>query len=156
MQPRSGKGSSRLLHSAGEYLPPVATIHHCPCLIRRPDGNTEVLGKGYDPIAGGRFIAGGAMPWQMSLDEARMVLLETLEEFAFLSPADKSRAFAALISPALKALGCLDISFPLIVIEANDSQAGKGFFLDLTGAIYRQPTGALLTQRTGGVRALFR
>jgi BT4734-like, N-terminal domain len=136
---------------AGEYLPPVATIHHCPCLIRWPDGNTEVLGKGYHPIAGGRFIEGGAMPWQMSLDEARMVLLETLEEFAFLSPADKSRAFAALISPALKALGCLDISFPLIVIEANDSQAGKGFFLDLTGAIYRQPAGALLTQRTGGV-----
>ena len=24
----------------GEFLPPVATIHHCPCLIRRTDGST--------------------------------------------------------------------------------------------------------------------
>jgi hypothetical protein len=124
---------------AGKYLPPVATIHHCPCLIRRSDGNTDVLGEGYHPIAGGRLIAGGAMPWQMSIDEARLVLLEVMEEFAFLSPADKSRAIAALISPAIKGLGSLDISFPLAVVEANESQAGKGFLLDLIGAVYRQP-----------------
>jgi BT4734-like, N-terminal domain len=136
---------------AHKYLPPVATIHHCPCLIRRPDGNTAVLDKGYHSIAGGRLIAGGAMPWQMSIDEARIVLFEVLEEFAFLSSADKSRAFAAIISPAIKSLGSLDISFPLVVIEANESQAGKGFLLDLIGAVYRQPAGALLTQRTGGV-----
>jgi hypothetical protein len=136
---------------AGKYLPPVATIHHCPCLIRRPDGNTEVLGKGYHPITGGRLVAGGEMPWQMPLDETRSVLLEPLEEFEFLSLADKSRALAAFISPAIKALGSLDISVPLAVVEANDSQAGKGFFLDLIGAVYRQPAGALLTQRNGGV-----
>jgi VirE-like protein len=34
---------------AGKCLPAVATIHHCPCLIRLPDGNTEVLGKGLAP-----------------------------------------------------------------------------------------------------------
>jgi hypothetical protein len=136
---------------AHKYLQPVATIHHCPCLIRWPDGNTAVLGKGYHPFAGGRLVVGGAMPWQMSIDQARIMLFEVLEEFAFLSQADKSRAFAAIISPAIKALGSLDISFPLIVVEANESQAGKGFLLDLIGAVYRQPAGALLTQRTGGV-----
>ena len=91
------------------------------------------------------------MPWPMSLEEARATLLEILEEFAFLSPADKSRAFAAIISPAIKSLGSVDISFPLVVIEANESQAGKGFLLDLIGAVYRQPAGTLLTQRAGGV-----
>jgi BT4734-like, N-terminal domain len=151
---RCGLDQARVLLASskpGEFLPPVATIHHCPCLIRHTDGSTAVLGKGYHPLQGGRLIAGGAMPWPMPLDEARTVLLEPLEEFAFHSPADKSRAFAAFISPAIKSLGSLDVSFPLVVVEANESQAGKGFLLDLIGAVYRQPIGALLTQRTGGV-----
>jgi hypothetical protein len=55
---------------AHKYLPPVATIHHCPCLIRSPDGNTAVLGKGYHPFAGGRLVAVRCVKLQTELEKS--------------------------------------------------------------------------------------
>jgi hypothetical protein len=64
----------------------------------------------------------------MSLEEACKVLLELVSEFDFLEPSDKSRAIAAIISPALKFGELLKKHFPLFLVEANESTAGKGFF----------------------------
>jgi hypothetical protein len=74
----------------------------------------------------------------MDAAEAADTLLGLLDEFEFATPADMSRAIAAVLSPALKGLGTVRVHFPVFIIEANDSQAGKGFLLDLTHAIYRE------------------
>jgi hypothetical protein len=68
-------------------------------------------------------------------------------------PADKSRAIAAILTPALKFGGLLEAHTPLFVVEADDSQAGKGFLLELVQMIYRE-TASIVTQRQGGVASL--
>jgi BT4734-like, N-terminal domain len=138
-----------LASEAREILPPIAAIHNCPLMVE-DNGQVEILGKGYHRICGGRLIAGGDTPQQMELGEATSALLDILSEFYFATPADKSRAIASLLSPAMKFAGLLGTHVPLFVVEADDSQAGKGFFLELVQTIYRE-TPSLVTQRTGGV-----
>ena len=76
-----------------------------------------------------------------------------MSEFDFATPADKSRAIAAILTPALKFGGLLEAHTPLFVVEADDSEAGKGFFLELVQTIYSE-TPSLVTQRQGGVGGL--
>ena len=133
-----------------KILPPLAAVHNCPLLIECQPGRVEVLSKGYHDKAGGRLIVGGEMPGQMDVTEAAHTLLGFLDEFDFATPADMSRAITVILSPALKGLGTLRVHFPVFIIEANASQAGKGFLLDLTHAIYREVP-SLVTQRSGGV-----
>jgi hypothetical protein len=139
-----------LASESRKILPPVAAVHNCPLLIECQPGRVEVLSKGYHDKAGGRLIVGGEMPEQMDITEAAHTLLGFLDEFEFATPADMSRAIAVILSPALKGLGTVRGHFPVFIIEANDSQAGKGFLLDLTHAIYREVP-SFVTQRNGGV-----
>jgi hypothetical protein len=86
----------------------------------------------------------------MELAEATAALLSSIGEFDFATEADKSRTIASLLTPALKFSGLLGAHTPLFVVEADDSQAGKGFLLELVQTIYRE-TPSLVTQRQGGV-----
>ena len=149
---RCSLDSAKVIMAAEErkILPPVAAVHSCPLLIECRSGCVEVLSKGYHDKAGGRLIVGGDMPQQMDISEAADTLLGLLDEFDFATPADMSRAIAAILSPALKGLGTVGVHFPVFIIEANDSQAGKGFLLDVAHAIYREVP-SLVTQRNGGV-----
>lgn len=135
---------------AKNQLPHVAAIHNCALLVAR-DGGVEVLGKGYHAENGGRLIVGGDTPHRMELSEARELLLESVGEYDFATPADESRAMAALITPAMRSAGLLsDAHVPLTVIEADDSQTGKGYLLEQIQATYRE-TASMVAQRTGGV-----
>jgi hypothetical protein len=93
---------------------------------------------------------GGEMPQQTELAEAMAALLSIIDEFDFATEADKSRAIASLLTAALKFSGTLAAQTPLFIVEADDSQAGKGFMLELVQTIYRE-TPSLVTQRQGGV-----
>ena len=93
------------------------------------------------------------MPEQMALSEAVEILLDSIAEYDFATPADKSRAIAAILTPALKFGGLLEAHIPIFVIEADESQAGKGFFLEQVQTIYREPA-SMVTQRQGGVAEL--
>jgi hypothetical protein len=126
-------------------LPPIALIHNCPIFTEE-----GILGRGYHSVCGGRLIKGGALPQEMNLKQAISILLEIVSEFDFLEPADKSRAIAAILSPAFKPGELLKAHFPLFVFEADESQAGKGFFLELVQALYREYA-SFVTQRKGGV-----
>jgi hypothetical protein len=61
----------------------------------------------------------------MKLKQAVGTLLEIVSEFDFLERSDKSRAIAAILSPAFKPGEVLKVHFPLFVFEADESQAGK-------------------------------
>ena len=62
----------------------------------------------------------------MPLGEAVKRLLALIEEFPFATLADKSRALAAIIMPALRFGGLLRCHFPAVLVEADRPQAGKG------------------------------
>ena len=141
-----------LASEARKNLPPITAIHNCPLLIEC-DGSVKILTKGYYRELGGRLITGGQCPLGMDLGEAVTLLLEVIDEFDFLTAADKSRALAAIITPAMKFAGLLAAHTPLFVVEADESQAGKGFFLEIVQAIY-QETPSFVTQRQKGVGGL--
>jgi hypothetical protein len=140
--------SSLLATEERNLLPPIALIHNCPIFTEE-----GILGRGYHSVCGGRLIKAGTLPQQMTLKEAAKILLEIVSEFDFLQPADKSRAIAAILSPAFKPGELLKAHFPLFVFEADESEAGKGFFLQLVQAIYREYA-SFVTQRKGGVGSL--
>jgi hypothetical protein len=126
-------------------LPPITLLHNCPILTEH-----GVLRKGYHPVCGGRIIKSSVVPDEMSLKDAVRMLMEVIAEFDFLKPSDKSRAIAAMISPALRFGELLKKHFPLFMVEADLSQAGKGFLLELIQAIYKEYA-AFVTKLKGGV-----
>lgn len=130
-------------------LPPLRLLSRCPVLIER-NGQLHVI-VGYDPESG--ILAFGEAPQTMSVDEAVRHLSELVAEFNFASPSDRSRALAALITPALIHGRLLDARAPVDLGEADQSQSGKGFRNKLTAAVYRHKV-ATVTQRKGGVGSL--
>jgi hypothetical protein len=138
---------------ARELLPPIANVLRCPVLTHSNEDKVTILGPGYHPELGGLLIVGGEEPPQIELPEATAALKRLLEEFAFESEGDRSRALAAFITPALRLGGFLNGPMehvPIDVAEADYSQAGKGYRLNLVCALYNEYS-YFVTARKGGV-----
>ncbi len=104
-------------------------------------------------VHNGVLVMGGAIETVELLQEA-VTIIENLQfDFDFLTPADKSRAIAMLITPALKFGGLLRCRCPIFIVEANMSQAGKGLLTELTATTYYAKI-ATVTARDGGVGGL--
>ncbi len=137
---------------AREVLPTIRTVAAAPVIV--PDGDgVRVLGQGYHSENGGTLISGGEAPIDMSPDEAASMLLGTLDEFVFQCPGDRARAFAALLTPALKMGGFIRGFIPVDVREADQPQTGKGFSLILVRSIYRE-SAYPIALKSGGVGSL--
>jgi hypothetical protein len=61
----------------------------------------------------------------MPLEEAVNSLLALARDFLFVTPSDKSRFFAGLLSPALRMGALLEAEFGLLISEADECQSGK-------------------------------
>jgi hypothetical protein len=140
-----------LLHSEPFQvaLPPINVLTRCAVLLERDGALVQI--SGYDRQSG-ILTDGGAVP-DVSLIQARRLLADLLHDFRFATEGDRSRALAALITPALVLGGLLRGRAPLDLSEADQSQAGKGFRNKLTAAIYREIIKSV-TQRRGGVGSL--
>lgn len=101
----------------------------------------------------GVLVIGGAVETVEFMQEAVKIIEDLLFDFDFLAPADKSRAIAMLITPALKFGGLLSCRCPIFIAEANLSQAGKGLLTELTATVYKAKI-ATVTARDGGVGGL--
>lgn len=130
-------------------LPIIRVLTRCPVLIERDHKLIEVVD--YDAQSG--VMAGGWASTEISTDDAVKLLLELIQDFQFATPSDKSRAVAAIITPALVFGGLLGGRPPIDLGEADASQTGKGFRNKLTTAIYGQ-TVKTVAQRVGGVGSL--
>lgn len=131
------------------HLPPIRQLANCPILT--PDGN--VLGRGYHAHAGGTYIGTGNPPEEIPFGTAVRSLLDILGDFDFSTESDLSRAFANLISPALKMGEWIADDFPLDLAEADQSQSGKTFLQKLPCRIYNEtPTSVVIAK--GGVGSL--
>jgi len=126
---RCSEDSARALLAtveAREILPAIRTVAAAPVIV--PDGGSvKILGPGYHVENGGTLVVGGETPDEIPADEAAKLLLSTLDEFIFQCPGDKARAFAALLTPALKMGGFIRGFIPVDVREADQPQTGKGF-----------------------------
>jgi hypothetical protein len=125
-----------------ELLPKLKVITNCPVLVEKK-GALEAV-AGYDRETG--IFANGEAVQEVDLHEAVELLDDMLKDFNFVTPSDKSRAFAGLISPALVMGGLLEGRAALDLGEADKSQSGKGYRHKLTAAIY----GELVHSATGG------
>lgn len=129
-----------------DALPPLSLISRCPVMIER---NGELIAiSGYDRESG--ILAFGSVPpADMTLGEAKQLLLGLLGDFRFATPADKSRAIAALLTPALVMGGLLRGRAPIDLGEADSSQTGKGFRNRITAAVHGQVPRAVTVKRSG-------
>jgi hypothetical protein len=139
---------------ARELLPSLLMVHRCPLLVEDHNAGTRLLNPGYHPWEGGRYIvADGALPSLPPLNQAATALLGLLDDFKFVAPSDKSRAMAALISPALRFGRLLVCHFPPVMPESDKHQAGKGTLVEIIQRIYGElPSMAI--KRKGGVGSL--
>lgn len=147
-----GEGMAKLILNAKNFLdqfPLIRVVTPCPVLIERDGQLVQVTG--YDRESG--ILAHGELVPEMSIEKAGQVISDLLSDFHFATPADRSRALAAIITPALVSGGLLDGRAPVDMGEADESQAGKGYRNKITAAIYGQ-TVKTVAQRRGGVGSL--
>jgi len=132
-----------------DYLQPICGVHNSPIFVT-VDGTIKALGKGYHEEAGGRYIVNGNVDNTIGLKEAIDNLQELLQQCPFHTDADRSRAFCALISPALVIGGLMPYHCPAFMFEADVSQTGKGFLAELIQTVYGE-TASYVVQKKGGV-----
>lgn len=148
--PRDDATALMATTEAKELLPPIASVLRCPVLIEPAPGQIEVLCRGYHRELGGLLVVRGDAPPVITPDRAAEVLRWVVNEFAFQSPGDHSRALAAVLTPALRMGGHLKGPIPIDIAEAKESQSGKGYRHSLVVALYGE-TSYLVTSRQGGV-----
>lgn len=135
---------------AAEHLPHIRGIARCP-VIAYPSAN--ILLAGYHPENGGLLITTDVRPNDVPISEAVAYLHGLLDEFDFNTPADRARALAMMITPALCMGGWIKERRPIFTVCANASQSGKGYLLDLLYAVYGEHR-FLMGKRDGGVGSL--
>lgn len=141
-----GKTTAELLLStdAARKLPLITGLSNMPILAS--DG--RVLQAGYDP-ATGRFVTNNMVLRIPPLDKAIGNVNLILQDFLFATPGDRSRAIAALLTPAM-VLGGIMTKVTAMMLEAEDSQSGKGYFVKGVAATYGERI-QYVAQRNGGV-----
>ena len=130
-------------------LPPIRVLTRCPVLIERNGELVQITG--YDRESG--ILAGGQEAPEILLDDARGLLNELVAGFRFATAGDRSRALAAILTPALVFGGLLGGRAAVDLGEADQSQSGKGYRNKITGAVYGHKVNAV-TQRKQGVGGL--
>jgi len=134
-----------------KLLPKMNGILRCSLLVEK-DGQLRSLGNGYDEETG-YFVDGAQTPAEVGLDQAVEFLTGLLDEFDFLTPGDRSRAIASMLTPALKLSKLIKGPVPVDVAEANASQSGKTYRQKMVAALYNQNI-AVVTKKSGGVGSM--
>lgn len=144
--------AKRILGSEQFYnrLPLIRIVTKCPVIIELVDEATAVIND-YHRESG--IFAAGDQPATMDINVAIKTILSIIDEFDFKSPADKSRCIAAIITPALIMGGIGKFRAPIIFVEADESQSGKGFIVKLIASIYNDIV-YVINQQNGGVGSL--
>jgi len=135
---------------ADRLLPRIRGIASSPVASKGQNGELRVLNKGFHDASGGILVTGGGEVVDIPIQEAVAFLKGMLDEFAFNTPSDRARALAMMITPALRIGGWLGGHCPIFVIEADKSQTGKGYMLNLLSCLYGEHP-YILTQKDGGV-----
>ncbi|MEM6916016.1 MAG: hypothetical protein AAF491_05555, partial [Verrucomicrobiota bacterium] len=142
---------ARSILNSGEVariLPTLKQVQKFPYL-RETNDRLVLETHGFNR-GSGIYLVGDCRPEEVSLEEAVEALLELFSEFQFATEADRSRAIASVLTPALQGSSAISGSVPVTIVEANQSQAGKGLFVQTACALYDE-TPHIVVQRKGGV-----
>ncbi len=122
-----------LLPAVVEGLPKIRGVVNFPRL--RADGTVQT---GAFDAESGLLCAKSVEVESLTLSEGVKALTEILRDFNPATAADTSRMMAAILAPALRFGPWANerAPFPLFQIQADDSQTGKGYFIDTIAAIY--------------------
>jgi hypothetical protein len=134
---------------AAEALDMIEQVVSAPPMIEDTEGRPCVLAAGYNPERL-TFVLDGVEPEQIDHAAALEALNVIFGEFDFVTPSDRSRAIAALVTPALVAGATLSGHHPVSAVEADASQSGKGFLLEIIQAVYGESP-SLVALKSGGV-----
>jgi hypothetical protein len=125
--------------AALKLLPPIQAVVNSPVFAEDDSGRLTVLNQGYHRSNGGTYVLNKRdIDTGIEVGEAVKALLHIFEEFYFLKGSDRSRCVAGAISPALRLGSLLDADFPLDLCEADQSQTGKSFRVNLLSLIFRE------------------
>jgi hypothetical protein len=120
-----------------EHLPPIQGVVESPIFSEDEEGRLVVLDQGYHETKGGLLVTKNRkINTEIPLEQATESLLGLYQDYSFLTPSDRSRSIAGIISPALRLGGLLKADFPLEMCEADQSQAGKSHRTKLISTIY--------------------
>lgn len=134
---------------AAELLPSVEIIAKAPMLFLTDSGPIRAKG-GYCKEAEA-YITGRHSEVEISAKQAADEIEDLFRDFAFVSEGDRARAFAFCITVALRLGGFIhDDRCPLFVVEADQSQTGKGTLIDAVCSIYGERP-ELVGEKAGGV-----
>lgn len=133
-----------------DSLPQLRLISRCPVLVDDGRGGLRAV-VGYDRDSGVLSTGGDAA--EVPIGEAKRLLADILADFDFDTPSDRSRAIAAMVTPAMVMGGLLPGRAPVDLGEADHSQAGKGYRQKILTAIYNDSSASVL-QRKGGTGSL--
>lgn len=145
------ESAAKLIGAAATFrdaLPPIHVLTRCPVLIERDGGLVQVCG--YDRESG-TMAGGDPAVDDVSLSDARDLLNELVADFRFPSDADRARALAAFLTPALVLGSLLPARAPIDLAEADASQSGKGYRMRLKSAVYGETVKNITQKRDGGV-----
>ena len=149
----SSPATAKTLLSSSTFLnsiPKINLVTNSPVILKNEDNTCRVVNS-YDAKSG--ILSTGVPAEEVPLDEAIKMLNNLLSDFSFQGAGDKSRALAALLTPALVSGKVLDARAPIMMLQADKSQSGKGFFTKLLGAVYNELP-STVAQRTGGVGSI--
>jgi hypothetical protein len=116
-------------------LPNVRGLVAYPVLTVK-DGKPKVHLEGYDEHSEILIKPKQTLPAMPTLNQAVETLNELFKDFNFLNPSDKSRTMAMFLTIALTTGRVIAVDVPMFFIEADKSQTGKGFLIDLLAAIF--------------------
>ena len=141
--------------AAQTHLKEIHQVAQCPILLRTPDG-PKIIHSGFcrrnDGI--GIYITNRSTVPTVPLETAIAAVLSLTDDLHFKTPADKSRALAHYISPAIKMGGWLEADFPLDMSEAEESQSGKTYRQKVVAAIYGETCPLSAGNSRGGLGSL--
>lgn len=93
---------------------------------------------------------GKSQPMDMSLEHAVRLIRDLTGDFRLLHEAERSRIVAMILSPAFMLAGVQQGGrTPLFLLEAKDSQTGKGYLARVNFALYGLIVGAVSQRRRG-------
>jgi len=87
--------------------------------------------------------------YEWTSDQAIRWIGKVIEDFDFQTPGDRSRAIAALLTPALKLGKLITGPIPAVITEADKSQSGKTFLQKLIAASYNESLNPIKKSETG-------
>lgn len=129
----------------------VVMISRAP--IYTIDKGKMIVRSGYDSVTE-IYSHSPEVDKNISLTEAKELLDILWKDTGFSTENDKSRAYAAILTPAIIYGQLLDgARAPFVFVQADGSQAGKGYTCNLISTMYRENT-TVIAQTTKGVGSL--